>query len=379
MIIGIFGTKSEAIYLSKQLVKSKNVFVKCFIDNNSKLWGNMLDGKPVISFCQMKEQYEKEIDAIIVAVRGMHSRLCIIQQLRKNGIEKVGIFKFSAHDFQKRIKVDNEGNSEYIVWLDKIDRPVLPYLETNVMDCCNLKCKGCTHFANLFNESSQIELQQYICDLTQIAKKTYIIQLRLLGGEPLLNKELYKIVEASRKILPYADIEIVTNGLLIPKQEDILFESMRHNRVGFLISKYKPTMKNQNTIKTILRKKKVDYYFEREIIYEFGRTLSMKGNSNTDLSQEVCISRGCRFFRNGYLYKCPFEGLVDIFAIKYGYKDVLKVKRGFYIYDEEIDWEEKLNNFLMMPVAMCSFCAEKCEMFKWEVTNVPEKEDWLVQ
>lgn len=335
-------------------------------------------GVPVISVDFLEKLYEKEIDAVIIATRGNYSRLCIIQQLKRTKIKRVGIFKFSAHDFRKKIQFDEFADSKYIVWLYKLEKPVLPYLEVNVEDACNLKCKGCTHFSNLFEELSSADLQQFKQDIMQIRKKSYVIQLRLLGGEPLLNKELHKFVEISRKSLPNADISIVTNGLLIPKQKPELFEIMRDNNVGFLITKYKPTMHMKDKIENILQKNKVDYFFERDMVYEFTKTLSMKGDSNTEVSQKMCISLGCRFLRNGRLYKCPFEGLIDKFALAYGYETVLKEERGFDIYDNIIDWEKKLEQYWSSAIPICKYCAEKSENFKWEVKKNPQKEDWLV-
>lgn len=379
MKIAIFGTKSEAIYLKNYLEKSNEHSVCFFVDNNCELWGYEVAEKKVISPDQMILSYKKEMDAIVVAVRGTHSRLCIIQQLKDAGIEKIGVFKFSAHDFGKDIVIDFEGNSEYIIWLDQIDKPILPYLEVNVADGCNLKCKGCTHFSNLFENVGEVDYQRFAKDLLQVSSKSYVIQLRLLGGEPLLNNDLYRIVEAARKILPDADIEVVTNGLLIPKQDIRLYDSMHKNKVGFLISKYKPTLRIKPQIEETLQKNQVDYFFEREDIREFGKTLSMKGNSNAEYSQKACISRGCRFLREGRLYKCPFEGLIDKFALTFNYNDVLKIERGFDIYDEHIDWKKKLEQYLENPVALCRYCAEKCEMFQWEIKSTPEKEDWLVK
>ncbi len=379
MDIAIFGSKSEAVYLKNQLERSAEHSVVFFTDNNRKLWEHEVAGKKVISPAQMIQFYKNEIDAVIVAVRGTHSRLCIIQQLKEAGIEKVGVFKFSAHDFNKDITIDHDGNSEYVVWLDQIHKPILPYLEVNVVDGCNLKCKGCTHFSNLFESVGEIEYQCFVRDLAQVASKSYVIQLRLLGGEPLLHSDLYQIIEAARKILPDADIDVVTNGLLIPRQSIQLFDSMYKNRVGFLISKYKPTLQIRSKIEEILQKNKIDYFFEREDIREFGKTLSMKANNNTELSQKVCLSRGCRFLRRGYLYKCPFEGLIDKFAMAFHYEDILEIERGFNIYDENIDWEKKLDQYLRNSVPLCEYCAEKCEMFQWEIKKVPEKEDWLVE
>ena len=301
-----------------------------------------------------------------------------MNQLLEAGVFNVGIFKFSAHDFGKEITILSDRKSEFIVWLNQIKKPVLPYLETNIMDSCNLKCKGCSHFSNLYKDGSKGDLEQFKSDLNQISQKSYVIQFRLLGGEPLMNEELPQYVAYSRSVFPDADINIVTNGLLIPEQDSRLFKVMVENKVGFHISRYKPTLKMKDKIINILTKNNVDYFFERGEIVQFGKNLSMKGTSDGVLAQKVCISKGCRFLRNGRIYKCPIEGLIEKFALEYNHHAVLKIQRGFDIYDETIDWNEKLDDYLHNPVTMCKYCAEYCELFDWEVQNQPQERDWLV-
>lgn len=376
--IGLFGTKSEALYLYKNVKNTSCENIYYFIDNDSGVVGKKIDDIPIISFDELLQLYPEKIDTVIIAVRGTYSRLSIMNQLFEAGIYNVGIFKFSAHDFGKEIIISSDGSSEFIVWLNQIKKPVLPYLETNVMDSCNLKCKGCSHFSNLFKEGSRGDFEQFKSDLNQISKKSYVIQFRLLGGEPLLNGELPQYVAYSRKVFPDADINVVTNGLLIPKQDKVLFEVMTENKVGFHISQYKPTLNMKDKIINILTKNNVDYFFERGEIEQFGKNLSMKGTSDDVLAQKACISKGCRFLRNGRIYKCPIEGLIDKFAIEYNYQTVLEVQRGFDIYDEAIDWNEKLDDYLQNPVMMCKYCAEYCELFDWEVRNRPQEKDWLV-
>ncbi len=375
MNLAIWGTKSEAVYLAKQISKNSGYNI-CFIDNN-KVKANLEKYGGGVIYPHQILDMDKKLDAVIVAVRGTQSRLDIIRQLREMKIKRIGVFRFSAHDYNKNICMDKQGNSEYIIWLDQIHKPVIPYLETHIMDSCNLNCKGCTHFSNLYEKESKVFLKQFKNDIKQLAKKCFVIQLRLLGGEPLLNQECAEYFVNARKAFPHTDINIVTNGVLIVKQNAQFFQSMRQNQIGFHISKYPPTMKIKDLIEEKCRKEKVDYFFERNIITEFARHLSMTGNSDTEASQSVCISRGCRFLRNGKLYKCPTEGLIDKFAVEYHYTSVLSESKGFDIYDDTINWEQKLADYHNLPVAVCRYCSEKRENFEWKIQNQPQEADWL--
>ena len=124
MKIGIFGTKSEALYLYKSVKNTSCDNIEYFIDNDFRVVGENIDDIPVISFDKLLQLYPEKIDAVIIAVRGTHSRLSIMNQLLEAGVFNVGIFKFSAHDFGKEITILSDRKSEFIVWLNQIKKPV---------------------------------------------------------------------------------------------------------------------------------------------------------------------------------------------------------------------------------------------------------------
>lgn len=373
MNFAVFGTKKEALYLAEEIKKHSLGRIEAFVDNDYTKQNTIINKITVISVEQLQEVYGIKIDAVIVAVRGSNSRLAILNQLKGKNILDVGLFKFSYCDYKKEI----ENLDDCIVWTNKISKPILPYVECNIVDSCNLKCKACSHYSNLCEDNVFTDYEEFCSDLEQLSEKVYVNQLRLLGGEPLLHPDLKKILIESRNILPYADISVVTNGLLIPKIENELFEIMRSNNIGFHISRYIPTNKILNNLIDILDKENVDYLIEGEVVSNFVKSLNIQGDSNPEKALQVCIESGCRFLRKGRIYKCPNEGLIEIFSSKYEYKNTPE-KRGVDIYDGNIDWQEQLNEYLYKPIEMCRYCAEKLETIHWEVQTKPQKQDWIV-
>ena len=49
---------------------------------------------------------------------------------------------------------------KYKTGLDNRVLPVFRYMETHVMNGCNLRCKGCSHFSNLFESDDMVELDR---------------------------------------------------------------------------------------------------------------------------------------------------------------------------------------------------------------------------
>ena len=373
MEYAIFGTKKEAKYLFEEIRDNQLGTVVAFLDNSVDRQGEFIDGISIISLEKFINLYGVESVMVLVAARGSYSRLSIINQLKTNNVENIGVFKFSYCDYKQKICDVREA----IIDISSIDKPFMPYLEYNVTDSCNLKCKGCTHFSNLLSDNEFADCLEFKSDIEKLSEKVYIGQLRLLGGEPLLHPDLSEFVSVARNCLPNSDIFIVSNGLLIPKVDERVLLSLRENNVGFHISRYYPTDKLCDVIEEKLSSLGVNYYMESDVIKQFGRCLSMKGNSDVNLSQQACISLGCRFMKSGKVYKCPFDGLISLFTDYYNIENVPK-SCGIDVYDDSTDWEYELNKLFKEPIDMCKYCAETCEMYDWKVNVNPSIEDWIV-
>ncbi len=119
------------------------------------------------------------------------------------------------HDIQNIACVDLENPFPKLFWLNS-DKSYLPYLETHLIDSCNLNCKSCGHYASLFTDKDFYALDEFRRDIRQLADNVDLVMLRMMGGEPLKLKNLDEYIEIARQYLPNTNLRIVTNGLLIP-------------------------------------------------------------------------------------------------------------------------------------------------------------------
>lgn len=95
---------------------------------------------------------------------------------------------------------------------------------------CNLRCKGC-HYGRDFMPGHQLEWP-IVRDLIDDAKALGFERVRLYGGEPLLHKELPRIVShiAARGL----GMWLTTNGVLLERKADALVEAgLREISLGF--------------------------------------------------------------------------------------------------------------------------------------------------
>lgn len=381
MRIAIWGTKRTGIELLSLIEESEACKIICFVDNKPNE-NKEICGKCIWSFEELKEKYGIEVDTILISARNSDSIMEILNQLRENSITKVGVVKLFAIDYRQKINILDKNH--YIYWIEDIKKPVFWYLQAILTKTCNLKCKGCSHFANLHEESDSnniYDFEKYKHDIDTLSKKTEIFRLRLLGGEPLLLNNIEQYINYSRSKLPNADIRLVTNGLLFLQKSESLFENIYLNNIGIEISPYPPTLKMMDKIVPIFEKYHIKYSFngyelKEYEIYKFAKNIELSGNNNPYNSMKSCFSRGCRTIFNGKLYKCPIDTFInklfDYFSI--GTVNATPIE----ICNKENNWENIIKKLFEEPVESCRYCSSNIKEFNWKIKNYPELSDWIV-
>lgn len=105
--------------------------------------------------------------------------------------------------------------------IDRLGRP-LRDLRVSVTDRCNLRCRYCmprevfgADFA--FVERSELLTFEEITRVVAAATRLGVSELRLTGGEPLLRRDLDRLVAMLRAIPALEDIAMTTNGVLLDR------------------------------------------------------------------------------------------------------------------------------------------------------------------
>src|SRR5580704_8166652 len=105
---------------------------------------------------------------------------------------------------------------------DHFNRPIT-YLRISVTDRCNLRCTYCMPEAGLpWIPKAGILSYEEIVRIAEAAASVGVRSLRLTGGEPLLRRELERLVARLAAIPGIDDIALSTNGLLLAEQAPAL-------------------------------------------------------------------------------------------------------------------------------------------------------------
>ena len=84
-------------------------------------------------------------------------------------------------------------------------------LDFPLLSSCNLNCDNCSSYSNLNVEGTVQTLQTARNDFSNWKPYINPLRLQLLGGEPLLHKELKIFIYAAREAFPKTDLRIYTN------------------------------------------------------------------------------------------------------------------------------------------------------------------------
>ncbi len=112
---------------------------------------------------------------------------------------------------------------------DKLGRPIRD-LRLSVTDRCNFRCDYCMPkeiFGDdyVFLPKNELLTFEEMERITRIYTKFGVKKVRITGGEPLLRRNLYQLIERLNHIDGIEDIGLTTNGLLLKKHGQKLYDA----------------------------------------------------------------------------------------------------------------------------------------------------------
>ncbi|SHG38845.1 cyclic pyranopterin monophosphate synthase subunit MoaA [Thermosyntropha lipolytica DSM 11003] len=115
------------------------------------------------------------------------------------------------------------------------------YMRISVTDRCNLRCLYCMPEEGIegkLNHQGILSLEE-LAYLTRIAARVGIKKVRLTGGEPLVRRNIEKLIEYIAEIPEIDDIALTTNGIKFKPMADRL-KKAGLKRVNFSLDSLQP-------------------------------------------------------------------------------------------------------------------------------------------
>ena len=98
-------------------------------------------------------------------------------------------------------------------------------LRISVTDRCNLRCTYCMPEEVVFLDRAELLTFEEMTHFVRVAAPLGIDKVRLTGGEPLLRRDLPRLVHMMSQVHGIKDVGLTTNGLLLASQAQALFDA----------------------------------------------------------------------------------------------------------------------------------------------------------
>ena len=347
----------------KELLKSEteaNPNILGVIDKNPDNWGKMCGNYKIYPPEALNELKPEEVILTII-----NNNEKIFAELKKEFKEKYPKIKLHKNIFGKCNFMKHCINFCNQKFKEIKSKPILNYVETHVVDHCNLNCKGCSHYCPI-TPKNFINIKDYEKNLKVLSNKFQIKRFRIMGGEPLLHPEINQFIEITRKYLKDTNISLVTNMTLLDKMDDDFWEAMRTNAINLDISVYPVIKEKYADLINLIKSHKITIGDIHDC-YNFVFRFSKKANKD---EFEYCPTKSCVNLRKSRLYICPRGCYMDNFNKFFGSK--YPEEKGI---DIRFNSPKKILKYLNKPSPTCEICLAKEEDWKTSVWEVSKKQE----
>ena len=132
-----------------------------------------------------------------------------------------------------------------------------------------------------------------------------IYEFRVLGGDPFMNKEMYKVVNKLTEYDNAEQIVVYTNAKIVPKGENL--ECLKNKKVRLEITNYGDLSSKHDEIISLLDSHKIPYQTDLVKLWDDIGSIKYEKKTNTHLKElfRDCCAKDIFTLLDGIVYKCP--------------------------------------------------------------------------
>ena len=317
--------------------------IACVGDNSKEKVGTCLEGVSIFSKEMIKEKYP---DArIVITVGNDEAAESIKKELMELGFEDF----ISRQALLHRFEFDGQREKALVV---RDGKYILRQIVVCITERCTLKCKNCSQLMPKFTHPEDMDTMQVIESIQNLADSiTYVQDLTLLGGEPLMNQELPKICRAVGELKKQGKIKfinIVSNATIVPNDE--LLQVMKEYEIMIMLSDYGKLSVNMKKIQEACEAAGVQWRYaylggkNEEKIQYWNELGSLEKRNFTkeqlDIKFKNCNSvYDCNMIYRGRYYFCSFSAFLAGLGI------MEEKGNSFDLLDKSMTQEERIQGY----------------------------------
>ena len=304
----IYGFGTSAMWLASQLPTS----FKAFIDSDQKRRGQEYNK---ISVYAPDDLDPAKVGTLVIAAADIHEVLSVVTaKFPKSKIIALG---------------DNIGSRVVDKWIDGKsplfveyslraverchrafltgDKSFMRSLDIVVTEKCTLKCVDCSNLMQFYENPINYDIENIKAAFLALMESiSHIYEVRIIGGEPFVNKDAYKIIDFFIKENRVSKVVIYTNAT-IPLRE-VEMDLFANPKLVFFVTDYGNLSKNTNRVIDILKKMNVAY---RSVPPNNWTDSAKIGAQERTIQQhqeifDKCCGKNLYTLQDSKVYRCPF-------------------------------------------------------------------------
>ncbi|MEJ8675819.1 radical SAM protein [Chromobacterium amazonense] len=322
--IVIFGA-DIAGKVTAQILKSKNIPVAFFVDNNKNKCDGFIDGVRVEYAKNLTHNGSKRL--FLIASTYISD---IVNQLESIGVSNwAPIVGFLEHAMMGNVRDilngdlrKNHAGGEFTRDFDEFvlknminsqrkyldpEKLYIRSIDLIITERCSLKCKDCSNLMQYYERPQNIEidvLREELDTICEIADE--INEIRVIGGDPFMNKSFAEITSYAAGKANVNSVVVYTNGSICPPPEKI---SLIANKKTFVfITTYGDHSRNVGKLEKLLIECGVN--FNTQPAYGWTDCGTINQHFRSDSEQEkifgMCCAKHFTTLTMGKLFRCPF-------------------------------------------------------------------------
>lgn len=229
-------------------------------------------------------------------------------------------------------------------------------VEYSLTEHCNISCHACAHASPLLPEKFA-EVEDFIRDFEALATVFHSRELRIVGGEPLLHRDLLRFLEEGKRIGIADAIVVYTNGVLLHRMPEDFWRLVDKLHV----SAYPGVRRRLDDEDCARLCQTHDVELRIEQFRTFDQTLLGKRIDDPRLVKAIyraChTATECHTVHGGHFYKCPMAPLMSSWLALHRIDFDSPATDGVALHGNPA-LQRDLERYLAsaVPLAACSYC-----------------------
>lgn len=240
------------------------------------------------------------------------------------------------------------------------------HLEISLAQHCNLNCQMCDHFSPVAKPRFY-DLEAFRMDVERLGNlfEHKIGSIQLLGGEPLLNRNIIQYMKCVRKQFPDSAINVFTNGVLLMQSENWeegnFLQACKEYNIGILMTIY-PINLDFDTIDRKMEEYGIRFVKfnsvadvkDKKTKFSVFHPLDLKGEQDKFIFASCYQFNECMAMENGRIYTCPI--IPNSVHFNEAFSQNLVVTENDFISIYEVDSWQEIAEFCSRRPPFCDYC-----------------------